>query len=92
MFANLDKETPSVRPIMGWKNKETGTLEIGAESEARVFRRAEGAIFFMLEFAPNEFYTAVLHLRSRKAAVSRVDTCRWGLCDVGVQAITADCQ
>jgi hypothetical protein len=92
IFANLDTEAPSVRPVMSWKKGDSNAPEIGVESKARVFRRAEGAIFFSWEFGPNEFYTAVLHLPSRKTAITQISTCRAGLCDVGIKAITADCQ
>lgn len=92
IFADLDTETPRIRPVMSWKNKETNAPEVGAEKKARVFRRTDRAIFFSWEFAPDEFYTAVLHLSSRKAAISQISTCRGSLCDVDIKAMTADCR
>lgn len=92
IFSNLQSDNPTIRPIMAWREKGSDKPVLGAEKKGTVFRRAERAVFVQWEFGPNEFYTAVLHLPSKKAAISQISTCRAGLCDVGIKAITADCQ
>ena len=85
IFTDTHTDKPRIVPLM-IRNL------VGVEKTGTVFSRTPQAVFFFWEFGPNEFYTAVLHLPSKTAAISQISTCRGNLCDVGVKAITADCR
>ena len=88
IFSQLDTNRPHVRLIPLEKDSD-GKPVPGYERDATVMKRTPLAIFFFWEGAPDEIYSAVLHLKSRKVAIGR--TASGTLVAIGVSGTTADC-
>jgi hypothetical protein len=89
IFSQLETQTPHIRMIPSRLDSKGVPME-GYERSGAVIHRSQDALFFQWAGAADEFYTAVIHFGSRKAAITSVST---GVAhSVGVTARTADCQ
>ncbi len=90
IFSQLETNTPHVQAIVGATDSNGQRLE-GYPRQAMLIQRSSRAVFFLWEAAADEFYTAAIHFKSRKAAINGVSS-GFDLYSVGASAWTADCE